>query len=70
MEGKIIRIVEDKGFGFIRSEETGLEYFFHRSGFNGDFEGLMKKVRRGEVSVRFDQVQNPKGPRAENISEI
>ena len=70
MEGKIIRIVEDKGFGFIRSEETGLEYFFHRTGFNGNFEGLGRKVQRGEVKVGFVVVTNPKGPRAENVVEL
>lgn len=70
MEGQIIRIVEEKGFGFIRAEATGLEYFFHRTGYNGDWGKLSRKVERGQVSVQFVETPSPKGPRAENVSEL
>ncbi|HTV53499.1 MAG TPA: cold shock domain-containing protein, partial [Terriglobia bacterium] len=40
MEGTIKRLIRDRGFGFIRSED-GQEVFFHRSALQGlDFDGL------------------------------
>jgi cold shock protein len=65
MTGTVKNINEDKGFGFIR-DETGKEYFFHRSAVSGDeFEDL----RQGD-RVEFDVGQGPKGPRAENVRRI
>ena len=52
----------DKGFGFVK-DETGKEYFFHRSAVYG--EGL-EDLREGD-SVEFDVGEGPKGPRAENV---
>jgi cold shock protein len=64
MTGKIRTIRADKGFGFIK-DETGKEYFFHRSAVREGFENL------GEGdSVEFDIVGAPKGPRAENVRRI
>jgi len=37
--GTIKKLVSDRGFGFIKAED-GQEYFFHRSGTEGDFDGL------------------------------
>jgi len=60
--GKIRTLRVDKGFGFIK-DETGKEYFFHRSAVYG--EGL-ENLREGD-SVEFDVGEGPKGPRAENV---
>ena len=60
--GTIKRIQRDKGFGFIR-DNSGQEYFFHRSAVYG--EGL-EDLREGD-SVEFEVGQGPKGPRAENV---
>jgi CspA family cold shock protein len=60
--GTIKRIQRDKGFGFIR-DNSGQEYFFHRSAVFG--EGL-EDLREGD-SVEFDVGEGPKGPRAENV---
>ena len=62
MTGKIRTLRVDKGFGFI-TDETGKEYFFHRSAVYG--EGL-EDLREGD-SVEFNVGEGPKGPRAENV---
>jgi cold shock protein len=62
MNGTIKRLVSDKGFGFILSED-GNEYFFHQSACNGmRFDDL----REGQ-NVTFTKGQGPKGPRAEDV---
>ena len=61
-EGTIKKIVSDRGFGFIASED-GKEYFFHRSSVEGSFEGLQEGQK-----VSFDIESNaPKGPRASRV---
>lgn len=59
--GKVKRIVRDKGFGFIKTDET--EYFFHRSQVE---DGQFDRLQEG-ASVEFDIGDSPKGPRAENV---
>jgi CspA family cold shock protein len=59
--GTIKRIARDKGFGFIR-DNSGQEYFFHRSSVQGSFDSLSEGQR-----VSFDEEQSPKGPRAGNV---
>ena len=58
--GTIKRLVRDKGFGFIQSND-GAEWFFHRSSCE-DFDSLQE----GQA-VTFDKGQGPKGPRGENV---
>ena len=60
-EGTIKKIVADRGFGFIASED-GKEYFFHRSGTEGDFDRLV-----GGEAVTFEIEQSQKGPRANKV---
>ena len=59
--GTIKKLVSDRGFGFIASED-GKEYFFHRSGTVEEFDGL----RAGE-KVTFEVEASPKGPRAAKV---
>ena len=62
VNGKIKRLVSDKGFGFVAAQD-GTEYFFHQSACTGTrFDDL----REGQ-SVSFTVGQGPKGPRAENV---
>ena len=42
--GTIKRIQRDKGFGFIR-DNSGQEYFFHRSAVQGSFDSLNEGQR-------------------------
>ncbi len=49
MKGQIVRLVRDRGFGFIRAE-GGQEVFFHRTALvDGDFDTL-----RGNEQVDFE----------------
>jgi CspA family cold shock protein len=60
--GRIKRIVRDRGFGFIASDQ-GMEFFFHRSALaQGVFDTLVEGER-----VTFDAAQGDKGPRAANV---
>jgi CspA family cold shock protein len=59
--GTIKKLVSDRGFGFIAAED-GKEYFFHRSGTEGDFDSL-----NGGEKVTFEIEASPKGPRAKSV---
>ena len=62
MEGKIKRLVRDRGFGFITAED-GKDIFFHRSALaGGDFDALEEGT-----NVEFDLEEGPKGPRAVSV---
>jgi CspA family cold shock protein len=63
--GKIKKIVQGRGFGFI-SDNDGRELFFHQSEIQGsDFNNL-----KDGQSVQFDVENTAKGPRATNISLV
>jgi len=59
--GTIKKLVSDRGFGFIAAED-GKEYFFHRSGTEGNFDSL-----QGGEKVSFEVESSPKGPRAKSV---
>ena len=50
---------ESKGFGFIKDETTGKEYFVHVS-------GLSEKVKEND-EVSFDLIEGRKGLNAVNV---
>tara|TARA_R100000789_G_scaffold100535_1_gene111317 strand:+ start:1020 stop:1295 length:276 start_codon:yes stop_codon:yes gene_type:complete len=63
-EGKIKKLVTDKGFGFIQGDRGDL--FFHLSALqNSQFETL-------EVgqSVTYEEEEGPKGPRATAVQIV
>ncbi len=61
-KGTIKKLMRDRGFGFIRTED-GKEVFFHRSECQElDFDSL----EQGQ-EVAFDLEMVPKGPRARNL---
>jgi CspA family cold shock protein len=64
-EGKIKRIMRDRGFGFIAATD-GREVFFHRSELQDiEFEDL------GEGdSLEFDIIQGKKGPQAVKVKRV
>lgn len=67
MTGIVKRLKLAEGFGFIKDDEDGTEWFFHRSALvDGVFHGLRENVSR----VRFDPGQGPKGPRAERVEVL
>jgi CspA family cold shock protein len=61
--GTVERFMDDKGFGFIKPDNGGKDVFVHHSAIEGSgFKSLARGAR-----VEFDLVQDPKGPRAENV---
>ena len=65
LNGKVKRIISDKGFGFLAAAD-GTEYFFHRSSLVG---ATFDTLREGQA-VTFDKGDGPKGPRAENVTPV
>lgn len=61
--GIIRRLVKDRGFGFIRVEGSK-DLFFHRSAVLG---GSFETLREGD-KVRFDVREDPRGPRAIDVT--
>ena len=63
MTGKIERIVEEQGLGYIVGDD-GEDYVFHRSALNAgeQFDHLLRGA-----AVTFDIVHEPKGLRAEVV---
>lgn len=60
--GTIKRLVRDRGFGFIKQDGDGAEFFFHRSAVHGSFDSLLENQQ-----VTFSVGSGEKGPRAENV---
>jgi CspA family cold shock protein len=58
--------MEEKGFGFIKPDAGGKDVFVHHSAISGSG---FKSLSQGE-RVEYDLVQDPKGPRAENVSRL
>ena len=59
--GTIKRLVRDRGFGFIK-DDSGQEWFFHRSAVDGNFDDLTEGQR-----VSFEEEPSAKGPRAGSV---
>jgi len=63
LEGKVKFSNEDKGFGFIKDDESENEYFVHISGVNED-------TLNESDEVSFDLIEGKKGLNAVNVSLI
>lgn len=64
-QGTIARLM-DKGYGFIQSEGSNKDLFFHANELqNADFNSL----REGD-KVEFEVTQGQKGPQASNVSRL
>ena len=63
-QGKIKKLVSDRGFGFIEGERG--ELFFHHSEVK---DTPFEELREGQV-VEYTEGRGPKGPRAENVSVV
>ena len=64
--GTIKKLVSDRCFGFVASED-GREYFFHRNELENpnDFDRLI-----GGEKVEFSIGQTQKGPQAERVKLV
>jgi CspA family cold shock protein len=64
-QGKIKKLIVEKGFGFIEGDNRD-EYFFHHSAV---VEGRIEELSEGQT-VEFSETRGPKGLRAENVKVI
>jgi CspA family cold shock protein len=65
VQGKIKKLVRERGFGFVRGDD-GKEVFFHRSGLGAtDYDALSE----GDT-VEYVVQEGPRGARAENVRAI
>jgi cold shock protein len=65
MQGTIVRLVRDRGFGFIKAE-NGTEVFFHATGVTGSTP--YDNLQEGQA-VTYDKEQDSRGrgERAVNV---
>ena len=63
-QGKIKKLVSEKGFGFIEGENG--ELFFHHSAVEG---GSFEMLSEGQT-VEYSEGRGPKGPRAEGVRAV
>jgi len=57
---------DQKGFGFITPENGEKDCFVHHSAIQGSgFKSLAEGDR-----VEFDMIQEPKGPKAQNVARM
>ena len=66
MQGTIVKIVSDRGFGFIKPAEGDKELFFHARSVVGDtvFDDL-----RENDAVTYELEDGPKGPAAVDVAK-
>ena len=63
--GTIVRLVRDRGFGFIRTED-GSEIFFHATGVTGG--AVYDSLSEGQtVTFDVEQDERGRGQRAVNV---
>ncbi|MBN2100658.1 cold shock domain-containing protein [Candidatus Dojkabacteria bacterium] len=60
-----VKTVTDRGFGFIKQDDSENEIFYHESSLEGDL--AERKLKVGD-KVSFEVEQAEKGPRAVNIA--
>ena len=65
-EGTVAKKVADKGFGFIKRNDSDKDLFFHSNELqNISFDELQEGDK-----VSFEVGESPKGPNAVNVSKI
>ncbi len=65
-QGRISRIVSDRGFGFISRDGKDKDLFFHSKELSGV---VFEDLREGDT-VSFEVSESPKGPNATNVSKV
>ena len=66
MTGTIVKIVDDRGFGFIKPAEGDKELFFHARSVVGDV--VFDELKENDT-VTYDIEEGPKGPAATNVAK-
>ena len=65
-EGRIKKLVTDRGFGFIDTG-GGKDLFFHMTAVE---EGVSFEELEEGQQVEYEKGQGPKGPRAESVRPV
>lgn len=65
MKGVIKRIMYDRNFGFIQTDDEDNDIFFHRSGVTDEFGDL----REGDA-VEFEIEETDRGSQAINLKTV
>lgn len=68
MQGKIKRLVVEKGFGFIEAP-GGKDVFFHHASVSGEQFDMLAQGQLVEYTID-DKSSNAKGPRAAGVSPV
>jgi CspA family cold shock protein len=68
-QGTIKKLVHDKGFGFIQSQDGGDVFFHHSSVADQQFDNL-SEGQRVEYTVEQGGSQRGKGPRAASVTPL
>jgi cold shock CspA family protein len=63
MTGTITRVVADRGFGFIKGDNS-TDYYFHRQEVGGGLD--FARLKPGD-RVTFEEQHGSKGPRAGSV---
>lgn len=64
-KGTVVRIM-DKGFGFIKTDDSDKDFFFHANSVADDSGIVFNDLQEGDA-VTFDMEEGPKGPQAVNV---
>jgi len=71
MKGTVKKLMMEKHWGFIVSDEDRQDYFFHSEGFAGHWGDLCDDWGNGiVVKVEFEPTKGAKGLRAESVHRI
>ena len=62
--GTVARFMNEKGFGFITPDEGGKDIFVHQSDIQTEGHKSLTPGQR----VKFDVMQEAKGPKASNVN--
>ena len=67
MSSGTVKTVPDRGFGFITTEGSDKDVFYHEKTLEGDL--AIRKLKVGD-KVTFDITETPKGQNAVNIKLV
>jgi CspA family cold shock protein len=64
--GKITRLVRDRGFGFIKPDDSSQDVFFHTTAITG---GLFDDLQEGQT-VEFEMQADPRDPSRMRAADV
>lgn len=68
--GKIVRVIEDKQYGFIRVKGHSGDFFFHAQDYNGSWIELAEIPSSKFPQVTGVIVESAKGPRLADVTPV